>query len=105
MTLAEIDKDITIADFIGKTIGTPALCEGLAEEMTEAAHAALKLARILRGENPTPVAYVGACQNLTEEIIDILIYVKMLHIDDFPYDIVATKVKRLYDRVQKGEAE
>lgn len=36
-------------------IGLPAMHEQLAEEATELAKEALKMARILRGENPTPV--------------------------------------------------
>lgn len=34
--------------------GEPALLEQLAEECSELAQAALKLARLERGENPTP---------------------------------------------------
>ena len=36
-------------------IGTPAMLEQLAKEAAELSQAALKLARVLRGENPTPV--------------------------------------------------
>lgn len=36
-------------------IGAPAMCEQAAEECTELAKAFLKLARIIRNENPTPV--------------------------------------------------
>ena len=35
-------------------IGVPAMLEQLAEECSELAHASLKLARKIRGENPTP---------------------------------------------------
>ena len=35
-------------------IGEPAMLEMLAEELVECAHEALKLARVKRGENPTP---------------------------------------------------
>ena len=38
-------------------IGTSAKLEQLAEEAAELSQAALKLARVLRGENPTPVNY------------------------------------------------
>lgn len=38
-----------------EAIGSPAMLEQLAEEATELAQAALKAARILRKENPTPV--------------------------------------------------
>jgi hypothetical protein len=39
---------------VGK-IGLPATLEQLAEECAELSQAALKLARLHRGENPTPV--------------------------------------------------
>lgn len=38
------------------TIGLPAVLEQLAEECCELGQAALKLSRILRRENPTPVS-------------------------------------------------
>ncbi len=41
----------TVCDMIGE----PAVYEQLAEECSELAKAALKMARILRNENPTPV--------------------------------------------------
>lgn len=37
-----------------KEIGEPAMLEMLAEELVECAHEVLKLARVLRHENPTP---------------------------------------------------
>lgn len=52
-------------------IGEAAMLEQLAEECTELAKAALKKARILRGENPTPVTIEGAEPNLIEEYTDV----------------------------------
>ena len=43
-------------------IGLPALLEQTAEECTELAHACLKEARRLRGENPTPCT-AEECKN------------------------------------------
>lgn len=57
---------IEIVDAIGK----PAMYELLAEEAGELAHAAQKMARILRGENPTPVTEEEAMKNLVEEFTD-----------------------------------
>lgn len=48
--------EISILDAIGE----PAMYEMLAEEATELAHAAQKMARILRGEKPTPVTEEGS---------------------------------------------
>ena len=53
-------------------IGAAAMLEQLAEEATELAHAALKLARIERGENPTPVLKEDAMDHLIEEYMDVV---------------------------------
>lgn len=52
-------------------IGTPAMLEQMAEEAAELAQAALKLARIMRGENPTPVTELEAWKYLVEEYTDV----------------------------------
>jgi NTP pyrophosphatase (non-canonical NTP hydrolase) len=53
-------------------IGSPAMLELLAEECTELAQAALKLARKYRGENPTPRTEAECQQSLEEEIADVM---------------------------------
>lgn len=52
-------------------IGVPALLEQTAEESVELAHACLKLARKIRGENPTPKTKEELSHNLNEEIADV----------------------------------
>ena len=52
-------------------IGVPALLEQTAEESVELAHACLKLARKIRGENPTPKTKEELYHNLNEEIADV----------------------------------
>lgn len=52
-------------------ISTPALLELMAEECTELAHASLKLARVLRGDNPTPRTIEECEQKLVEELADV----------------------------------
>lgn len=54
-------------------IGEPAVLEHLAEECCELGHAALKLARIERGENPARVELPEAELNLIEELSDLLV--------------------------------
>ena len=54
-------------------IGEPAMYEQLAEECTELAKAALKMARIIRNENPTPVTATEASDMIIEEAADVLI--------------------------------
>lgn len=61
-------------------ISEPALLEGLAEECTEAAKAALKLARVLRQENPTPVNEKAARTALNEEFTDVILYANVLRL-------------------------
>ena len=49
----------------------PAMLEQLAEECSELAQAALKLARLERGENPTPKTEEECVENLLEELGDV----------------------------------
>ena len=57
---------------IEQLIGKPALLDQLAEEASELTKAALKLSRILRGENPTPVTEQEAINDLIEEYSDVI---------------------------------
>lgn len=52
-------------------IGKAAMLEQMAEEAAELSQAALKLARIKRGENPTPVTELEAWKHLVEEYTDV----------------------------------
>lgn len=60
---------------LAEEIGEAALLEMMAEECVEAAHAALKLARLIRAENPTPASGKVVRKNLAEEIADVSICV------------------------------
>lgn len=79
-------------------IGRNAMLEQLAEEATELAKAALKLARIYRGENPTPVTESQAIRNLIEEYTDVEICARELRIN-VDQDIVIEKMKRFRNRI------
>ena len=46
--------------------------ESMAEECVELAQAALKVARTLRGENPTPISTNEACDMVREEFTDVI---------------------------------
>ena len=50
-----------------KEIGEPAMLEMFAEELGECQHEALKLSRIIRGENPTPKKEKEVRASLREE--------------------------------------
>lgn len=47
------------------------LCQ-LAEECSELGKAALKLRRVITGNNPTPISYEEARKNITEEFADVM---------------------------------
>jgi NTP pyrophosphatase (non-canonical NTP hydrolase) len=64
-------------DIVGQ-IGLPATLEQLAEECTELAQAALKMARLHRGENPTPVTEQEALDHLLEEAGDVHLCLSVL---------------------------
>lgn len=54
-----------------RSLREPALLEQLAEECSELAQAALKLARLERGENPTPKTEEECVKALLEELGDV----------------------------------
>lgn len=56
--------------YIGR-IGLAATLELVAEESCELGQAALKLARVVRGENPTPVTMAESRENFLEELADV----------------------------------
>lgn len=78
--------EIKIINHITKEIGVAALYENLAEEAIELAHAALKTARALRNENPTPITTNEADNHVLEELQDVYLLVLWLY-GDFKYDI------------------
>lgn len=82
-----------------RIVGEPATLEQLAEESAELAQAALKLARILRMENPTPVTAAQARQELIEEWTDVY-QVAMTELAIMPdFMQIVRKRKRFYDRL------
>lgn len=77
-----------------------ALYEQLAEECSELAHAALKMARIFRDENPTPRNSYDVLHLLEEEFTDLNLVADVLglKIDD---DIYKFKLERWYRRLKE----
>lgn len=94
---------------IATRIGTPALLEQLAEECTELGKAALKEARIIRGENPTPVTDAAARSNLAEESGDVLgclIELSRVYFDVDQYGSIREgKMTRWHKRLDAQEAK
>ena len=63
-----------------ETLGTEAVLEQLAEEASELSQAALKLARKLRGVNPTPKTEQECWNALLEEIADVRVAEEQLQL-------------------------
>lgn len=82
-----------------ETIGEPAVLEQLAEECTELAQVALKLSRILREENPTPVSRKEARERLIDEKQDV---VNCLYVHG-NVGLNYEKLKRWEDRIREGQ--
>lgn len=99
-----MNNDIDLANYIGK----PALLELTAEECAELAHACLKLARVIRQENPTPVTSDEAIANVEEEIADIdicideLIKSQIINIKNL-LDVKRFKMERLDNRIKENK--
>ncbi len=83
-------------------IGEPAMLEQLAEECMELGKAALKKARVIRGENPTPVTAEKADENLTEETTDVLICIDELCLKNDP-EITREKRERFQKRWEEKQ--
>lgn len=88
-----------LIEVLQKAVPEPALYEQMAEESAELAKAALKMSRILRGENPTPVTRYEAEEMIREELSDLFTVCLVLDTD---YDIfyVEKKLKRWAERVK-----
>lgn len=78
----------------------PALYEQLAEECVELAHASLKMARIIRGENPTPANMNDVLNNIAEELNDVQTVADVLGMD-IDYDAMQSKLERWYKRLER----
>ncbi len=88
------DKEIRDA------LGDPAIYEGLAEEAVELAQMALKAARILRGENPTPANLLQTKWKIIEEYTDLRIYSDLLDLRP-DGQIYSDKKERMVARIRE----
>ena len=75
-------------------IGRPALLEQTAEECAELAHACLKEARRLRGENPTPKSTPECWLAISEELDDLQLCMELLGEAGYRQDPVAAADQR-----------
>ena len=76
-----------------------ALYEQLAEECVELAHAALKTARVLRGENYTPRTMRECMGMMQEETNDVHLVARVLGLKPDP-EMVRHKLERWYERLE-----
>lgn len=74
-------------------IGLPATLEQTAEECAELAHACLKEARRLRGENPTPCTAEECKKSIEEEMADVALCLDLLDDSDYTLDPIIAKAK------------
>lgn len=92
------------------TIGEPAAVEMIAEEASELAAAASKLARILRGENPARMDTVTAWNEVLDEINDVFNAIDVLGAGAAPGERLIDpserdrKMKRWYNSLFGGDA-
>ena len=94
--------------FIAAHIKCTAALEQLAEEAAELGHAALKYARIIRGDNPTPVTPEEAHKTLIEEMADVILVARVLMNQGVSFDnktIGEHKARRWVDRIREEAGE
>ena len=91
MYLERVDKYLSHTELLAQ----------LAEEAAELSQAALKVRRVIDGQNPTPVTYDSAYANLVEEYSDVVCCLQELQIDYSP-EIIDEKKKRWIQRLKEG---
>lgn len=93
--------------YVQNTLPVPAQYEGLAEECMELGHACLKLARIFRGENPTPADLVEVGEKIYEEVADVMLCMNVIGFEkENVHARQRRKLDRWYQRLRaKGEED
>lgn len=89
-----------------EALGLPAVLEQCAEELAELTQAALKMARKLRGENPTPMTHAQAAEHLHEELGDVRLCLNVLDAamgGDDTTAVEAEKLRRWLERINQEQ--
>lgn len=92
-------------EYILETLGECEILAQLAEEAAELAKAALKLRRVLDGNNPTPVSEEEALQNLIEEVGDVWVCLDLIldeEEQESAWEISLLKMDKWAKRLEKG---
>lgn len=85
-----------------EVIGTPAMLEQTAEECVELAHACMKLARYLRGENKVYKIKEEIYSNLSEEIADVYICIdELLEASIISQESIDSNIMTKLERMRK----
>lgn len=84
--------------YILDTLPPAALYEQLAEECCELAHACQKAARLLRGDNPTPLSSDEIDDMIEEEYTDVVLVCEMIGLN-INRDMYYKKIDRWADRL------
>ena len=90
------------AEYITRSIGEEALYSQLAEEASELAQAALKVARVIHGTNPTPVSLAEAKGMVREELTDVAQCATYLGVN-IDYEQVKSKEERWVKRISNAK--
>ena len=93
----------TKQDYITRSIGWEAMYTQLAEEAAELAQAALKVARIMHGTNPTPISLIEAKDMVREELADVAQCATYLEFD-IDYEQIKHKEEQWANRIANAQS-
>ena len=88
---------------LANAIGEPAMYELMAEDCNELAKACLKKARIIRGENPTPLTTSEADVSIMEEWSDVILCAREMRLR-YSEAMIHHKTKRWTERMNQQQA-
>lgn len=94
----QFDDIEDMKELISNEINRSALYEHLAEEASELAQAALKVARIQRGENPCGTEIEEALNNMVEEFTDVMLVAEIIGYEKNE-SIYIHKIQRWVNRI------
>ena len=93
--MKSVGSMVNKVDYIRKCLGEEDLYLQMAEEAAELSKAALKMARVISGRNPTPVTKPVAFHNVLEEIADVKNCMMVLDLNKYDLDISMLQVDKI----------